>query len=145
MATCEVNSVSTRTCERKVDAHISVVVGVLPLPLVEGEGLGGTEELSRVLGTGLSGNAGLVLLGVDLLGGLDLGGSGGGGGLGSSGLLFGGNVDNGLLNEGGGSRGEELGLVGDGVEVTENVGVGSAELGVEDLGPSSQRLERGVQ
>lgn len=85
-----------------------------------------------MLRAGLSGDKGLlliVLLGLGSLG--RLGGSGGGGSLG---LLLGGSVDDGLLDQGGlAGEGEELRLVSDSVEVAEEVGVGGAVGGVENL------------
>lgn len=109
----------------------SVVVRVLPLPLVKGERLGLSESLARVLGPG----GGRCLLLVDLLGGsgLGCGGSLGCGSGGRLGLLLGRGVGDGLLDEiGRGKDGLERLLIDDGVEETGDVDVVLANLGVED-------------
>lgn len=84
-----------------------------------------------MLRLGLGGDAGLVLLLVNLLGLGSLGslGCGGGGDLGG---LGGRDVDDAVLDESrrGGGGGEVGGLVRDGLEVTDDVGVGGTEGGV---------------
>lgn len=107
----------------------------MTLPLIEGEtGLG--ESLARVLGLGglsgdlllLSGGGLLLLLGLGRLLLLL--------------LLLGGDEDDGLLDESGLSdNGGNVRLVHDGVEETEGVGEGGAELGVEDLGESERERD----
>lgn len=107
----------------------------MPLEFVERESLGGTEGLSRVLSLGLIGDTGLILIVILGLGSLRGFGGSGSSDLGGSGLLLGGSVDDAFLDQSGGSSedGGEVGLVDNGVEVTEDVGVGGTELSVENL------------
>lgn len=105
-----------------------IVVRVLPLPLIEGEGLGLTESLARVLGLGC-GRSLLLVSGSGGCGG-SLGCRSGSGGLG---LLLGGSVGDGLVGESGCRRdGLVCLLVDDRVQVTEHVNVGLADLGIEN-------------
>ena len=118
---------------RDTTTNGSLRVGVLSLPLVEGERLGRSEQLARVLRLGLSGRRGLLLL-VVLLRFRCFGGLGRGGSLGRGGFLFGGSVGDGLFDERGRARdGGESGLIRDGVVVSSDVGVSRSESSVEDL------------
>lgn len=88
-----------------------------------------------MLSLGLIGDTGLILIVVLGLGSLrSLSGSRSSD-LRGSGLLLGGSVDGAFLDQSGGSseNGGEVGLVNNGVEVTEDVGVGGTELSVENL------------